>query len=80
MCHKFNQAAIAQGATLRGLEGLFARSRQCRRHYGMKVRSAFREGIDSQYHASIERFTGQKRCRGRMDWLVEKLFHILIME
>ncbi|KAJ0417519.1 hypothetical protein BJY00DRAFT_325500 [Aspergillus carlsbadensis] len=67
------QAAIVQGAALRGLEGLFARSRRCRRHYGFGSGSRFREGVDKQSTAYRDFFYGIKRSRGRVKWLTKKL-------
>ncbi|KAL2851693.1 hypothetical protein BJX68DRAFT_265937 [Aspergillus pseudodeflectus] len=66
------QAAIVQGAALRGLEGRFARSRRCRRYYGYTSGKTFREDVDDPHTAYFDRFYGDKRSSGHMTWLTRK--------
>lgn len=57
---------------MRGLEGTTPKSRRCRLHYGFEWRDTFREGIDPQSRADIDKFDGRKLCWGRIKWLVQK--------
>ncbi|GME37476.1 hsp70 family protein [Neofusicoccum parvum] len=70
------QAAVVRGAALRGLEGLIPEFRQARRHYGFQVSMPFRNGIDPESKGFIDGFSGEKLCRGRVDWVVNKGHHI----
>jgi hypothetical protein len=72
--NNFRQAAIVQGAALRGLEGLFARSRRCRRYYGYTSGKTFREGVDDPHTAYFDLFYGDKCSSGHMAWLTRKVF------
>jgi len=67
------QAAIVQGAALRGLEGLRPMTRRCRRHYGFTLGLTFRYGIDSEAHSYIDSFTNEKMVRGIMKWMIAKV-------
>ncbi|KAL2862593.1 Hsp70 family protein [Aspergillus lucknowensis] len=66
------QAAIAQGAALRGLEGLRATTRRCRRHYGFSWAIRFRPGVDSEVDAFYDEFRGDKLVGGKMNWMIAK--------
>ncbi|KAL4876440.1 hypothetical protein BJY04DRAFT_231620 [Aspergillus karnatakaensis] len=66
------QAAIVQGAALRGLQGLHANIRRCRRHYCVRVSHLFREGIDDESTAVFDLWDGKKRASGYAQWLVVK--------
>ncbi|KAL2827784.1 actin-like ATPase domain-containing protein [Aspergillus cavernicola] len=66
------QAAIVQGAALRGLEGLQSTTKRCRRHYGFSWGMLFRYGIDDEANSYIHPFTGEKMTRGRMKWMIAK--------
>ncbi|RDW74281.1 Hsp70 family protein [Aspergillus mulundensis] len=66
------QAAIVQGAALRGLEGLQALNRRCRRHYGFESIRPFRKGFDDEQNAFIHRYYGTKYVGGHMTWVVGK--------
>jgi hypothetical protein len=67
------QAAIVRGAAIRGLEGTAPRKKRCRRYYGVTHGSIFREGIDPEERAYIDRWDGVKRCSGKMTWLIQKV-------
>lgn len=67
------QAAIVQGAALRGLEGTAPRKRIIRRHYGVPLIMNFREGIDPESRAVWNRIDGVKRCINRVDWMISKV-------
>ncbi|KAL4881112.1 hypothetical protein BJY04DRAFT_218627 [Aspergillus karnatakaensis] len=66
------QAAIVQGAALCGLEGLQSTTRRSRRHYGISWGIPFREGVDEEINFYIDFFTGQKKVRGMMEWMIAK--------
>lgn len=66
------QSAVVRGAALRGLEGIAPRMKRARRHYGFKIASPFREGIDPEDNAFIRNFDGWKYCEGRVEWLIAK--------
>ncbi|PYI02703.1 actin-like ATPase domain-containing protein [Aspergillus sclerotiicarbonarius CBS 121057] len=66
------QAAIVQGAVLRGLEGLRSTTRRCRRHYGFMWDYHFRPGIDKELHCYRHPFTGVKMVRNVMKWMIAK--------
>ncbi|KAL3480533.1 hypothetical protein BJX99DRAFT_266451 [Aspergillus californicus] len=66
------QAAIVQGAALRGLEGLQAQVRCCRRHYGFKKSQRFTNGVDDLDKSVIDKFDGKRLAPGYMKWMVEK--------
>ncbi|KAL2864835.1 Hsp70 family protein [Aspergillus lucknowensis] len=66
------QAAIVQGATLRGLEGLQAGSRPWCRHYGFQWALPFRKGIDNERDPYVDEFDNKKYCSGHMKWMVTK--------
>ncbi|KAK8190988.1 hsp70-like protein [Phyllosticta capitalensis] len=71
-CPRQPQAAIVQGAALRGLEGLHPSLRIARRHYGIRATHPFRPDVDPESKAFIHRFYGQKYCSERMNWRVRK--------
>ncbi|KAF2131051.1 hsp70-like protein [Dothidotthia symphoricarpi CBS 119687] len=71
-CPEDPQAAIARGAALRGLDSIAPIRRRCRRHYGIGVWMLFREGIDPESSAMSWEWTGEKMCRSRIDWTIEK--------
>ncbi|KAL2819072.1 hypothetical protein BDW59DRAFT_181760 [Aspergillus cavernicola] len=66
------QAAIVQGAALRGLEGLRSATKRCRRHYGFDWGIHFRQGIDSEDSAFYDAYTGSKMASGVMNWIIKK--------
>ncbi|RAO68865.1 uncharacterized protein BHQ10_004877 [Talaromyces amestolkiae] len=66
------QGAIVQGAALRGLHGIRATARRCRRHYGFDWDLKFREGIDDEKHSYWDRYRGQKTVAGIMKWMIKK--------
>ena len=66
------QSAIVRGAVLRGLGGVQPDARCCRRHYGFAVAKPFREGTDPEYLGFTHDYHGNKYCRGRMSWVIEK--------
>ncbi|KAF3482027.1 uncharacterized protein GIQ15_04786 [Arthroderma uncinatum] len=66
------QAAIVQGAALRGLEGLRSTTKKCRRHYGFQWSIPFRKGIDAESNSYIDDFTGVKMVSGIMNWMISK--------
>lgn len=71
----FRQAAIAQGAALRGLQGLRSVAKRCRRHYGFSWGIRFREGYDQECNSFIDRFTGEKMVSGIMKWMIAKVYN-----
>jgi hypothetical protein len=66
-----SQAAIVKGAALRGLEGLKPSITIATRHYGWSSPFRFREGIDDEKNADIDKFYNIKSCRGRMVWVID---------
>ncbi|OJJ02097.1 hypothetical protein ASPVEDRAFT_887752 [Aspergillus versicolor CBS 583.65] len=66
------QAAIVQGAALRGLEGLRADNRRSRRHYGFAWSLPFRKGIDNNKDSYVHIYDGKRYARGYMRWMVSK--------
>ncbi|KAL4789394.1 actin-like ATPase domain-containing protein [Aspergillus venezuelensis] len=66
------QAAIVQGAALRGLEGLRSTTKRSRRHYGFSWGIPFREGIDRESDSYLTAFTGEKYVKGVMKWMIAK--------
>ncbi|GFF98153.1 heat shock 70 kDa protein 12A [Aspergillus udagawae] len=66
------QAAIVQGAALRGLEGLQSTTKRCRRHYGFSWGNRFRAGIDSELNAYYDSYSGKKMVSGIMKWMIAK--------
>ncbi|KJX95901.1 Hsp70 family protein [Zymoseptoria brevis] len=72
LCAAHPQAAIVQGAALRGLEGTAPRKKRMRRHYGFRLAMPFREGIDPENRAVYNRVDGIKRCQHRVDWMISK--------
>lgn len=70
---KHRQAAIVQGAALRGLEGIRSTTRLCRRHYGFSWSVLFRNGYDDESDAWIDEYDGQKRVQGIMKWMIAKV-------
>ncbi|KAM0091075.1 hypothetical protein ACP6JD_005519 [Aspergillus fumigatus] len=66
------QAAIVQGAALRGLEGLQSTTKRCRRHYGFSWNIPFRDGIDSELDAIYDEYDDMKRVSGIMEWMIAK--------
>ncbi|RDW64368.1 Hsp70 family protein [Aspergillus mulundensis] len=55
------QAAIVQGAALRGLDGIRSSTKRCRRHYGFTVGINFRPGIDDEANAYMDEYNDIKR-------------------
>lgn len=72
------QAAIVQGAALRGLEGLQSTTKRCRRHYGFAWGMPFRPGIDDEANSYIHFFTGTKVTTGRMAWMIGKVYFLVL--
>ncbi|RFU34080.1 hypothetical protein B7463_g2225, partial [Scytalidium lignicola] len=73
LCPEHPQAAVVQGAALRGLEGIAPRVKHARRHYGFCISNAFREGIDPEAYAYFSDFYENKKlCINRMWWLISK--------
>lgn len=70
---KHRQAAIVQGAAVRGLEGVRAKTRRCRRHYGISLGDPFREGVDNEISAYFDEWSGRKYSSGHMKWLAHKV-------
>lgn len=68
------QSAVVRGAALRGLEGIAPRMKQSRRHYGVGLNDAFREGIDPEENSYFDDFQNQKFCRHRVKWLISKVY------
>ncbi|KAF5861274.1 hypothetical protein ETB97_000466 [Aspergillus alliaceus] len=66
------QAAIVQGAALRGLEGLRSTTKRCRRHYGFTYSIPFRDGIDDEGDSYVHPYSGTKMVSGIMKWMVAK--------
>ncbi|KAF7157792.1 hypothetical protein CNMCM6106_003921 [Aspergillus hiratsukae] len=66
------QAAIVQGAALRGLEGLQSTTKRCRRHYGFSCGIPFRTGIDSELNAYYNSYSGEKMVSDIMEWMIAK--------
>ncbi|KAE8370730.1 actin-like ATPase domain-containing protein [Aspergillus caelatus] len=66
------QAAIVQGAALRGLEGLQSTTKRCRRHYGFCYGIPFRDGIDNESDAYVHPYSGTKMVAGIMKWMIAK--------
>ncbi|KAL3461817.1 hypothetical protein BJX64DRAFT_260157 [Aspergillus heterothallicus] len=66
------QAAIVQGAALRGLEGLRSATKRCRRHYGFSTDGVFRSGVDEDANSYWDSFTDTKMVRGIMKWAINK--------
>ncbi|KAH6663115.1 hsp70-like protein [Halenospora varia] len=69
----FSQSAIVRGAAIRGLMGLRPSKRLARRHYGYSISFPFREGIDDQEYSWIDDWSGDKWCRNRMEWFINKV-------
>ncbi|KAL1615733.1 hypothetical protein SLS54_008863 [Diplodia seriata] len=72
ICPPQCQAAVVKGAALRGLESLVPLHRKARRHYGFAVGLPFRTGVDPEDYGFIDKFSMEKLCRGRMDWVIHK--------
>ncbi|OJJ58314.1 hypothetical protein ASPSYDRAFT_1179147 [Aspergillus sydowii CBS 593.65] len=66
------QAAIVQGAALRGLEGLRADNRMSRRHYGFEISMPFQKGIDIKKWSYVDQYDGKRYAPGYMRWMVAK--------
>ncbi|KAL2819288.1 hypothetical protein BDW59DRAFT_151587 [Aspergillus cavernicola] len=66
------QAAIVQGAALRGLEGLQSTTKRCRRHYGFSIHGTFRPGIDKEADSYWDTYTDTKMVQGIMKWAITK--------
>lgn len=69
----FRQAAIVQGAALRGLQGVRSTVKRCRRHYGLPLDTVYRPGIDDEKQVYIRHFSNTKYVRGTMTWAVRKV-------
>ncbi|KAF2690232.1 hypothetical protein K458DRAFT_459297 [Lentithecium fluviatile CBS 122367] len=68
-------SAIVRGATAKGLESdgrATVKFHKCRRHYGTNSNSLFIKGKHRENEAFICQFTGVKRARDQMNWLVSK--------
>ncbi|KFZ02938.1 hypothetical protein V502_11372 [Pseudogymnoascus sp. VKM F-4520 (FW-2644)] len=73
LCPEHPQAAVVQGAALRGLEGIAPRVKYARYHYGFSISKGFREGIDSEDNAYFSHFEDKRKlCDNRMQWLISK--------
>ncbi|KAL4901109.1 hypothetical protein BDW74DRAFT_88294 [Aspergillus multicolor] len=66
------QAAIVQGAALRGLEGIRSSTKRCRRHYGFSIHAEYRPGIDDGAETYWDYYTDKKMVRGVMKWAIRK--------
>ncbi|KAL4863291.1 hypothetical protein BDV12DRAFT_202257 [Aspergillus spectabilis] len=66
------QAAIVQGAALRGLEGIRSSTKRCRRHYGFAIDTEFRPGVDDGANTYWDTYNGRKMVRGIMKWAIQK--------
>ncbi|KAL4785997.1 actin-like ATPase domain-containing protein [Aspergillus varians] len=66
------QAAIVQGAAVRGLEGLQSTTKRCRRHYGFSIHGVFRPGIDDDANSYWDSYTDTKMVQGLMKWAIDK--------
>uniref|UniRef100_A0A093VJ31 Heat shock 70 kDa protein 12B n=1 Tax=Talaromyces marneffei PM1 TaxID=1077442 RepID=A0A093VJ31_TALMA len=66
------QSAIVQGAALRGLQGIRATARKCRRNYGFSWNIEFRTGIDDDKHAYWDKFANRKLVSGILKWMIKK--------
>ena len=69
----YRQAAIVQGAVLRGLNDLAPKTKQARRHYGVGVGMPFRAGVDNEKDSYICNIYNAKYCRYRVDWAIAKV-------
>jgi hypothetical protein len=72
-----SQAAIVQGAALRGLLGTAPSSKRLRKHYGHTLGKVFRPGIDKEEDSYINPFViGEgndgKMVNGYMTWIISK--------
>ena len=68
-------SAIARGATVKGMEGPGRdpiKFRKCRRHYGTAVSQVFVAGRHQEVDAYICSYSGIKRARQQMNWLLTK--------
>ncbi|KAL4783416.1 actin-like ATPase domain-containing protein [Aspergillus varians] len=66
------QAAIVQGAALRGLQGFQLTTRRSRRHYGFSWSILFRAGVDRKADSYICPFSGEKLVPDIMNWMIAK--------
>ncbi|KAL4942784.1 hypothetical protein BDV06DRAFT_211602 [Aspergillus oleicola] len=66
------QAAIVQGAALRGLEGTQSSTKRCRRNYGFAVDTEFRPGMDDKTDTYWDIYNNRKMVRGLMKWAIQK--------
>ena len=73
------QSAVVRGAALRGLEGITPRMKRARRHYGIGISFAFREGKDPEELAYLDDFD-IKYCSGRVEWLIAKASGLLLQQ
>ncbi|KAL4733033.1 hypothetical protein BDV11DRAFT_200880 [Aspergillus similis] len=65
------QAAIVQGAALRGLEGIRSSTKRCRRHYGFAVDTEFQPGMN-EIDTYWDVYNNRKMVRGFMKWTIQK--------
>ncbi|KAL3430242.1 hypothetical protein BDV09DRAFT_202347 [Aspergillus tetrazonus] len=65
------QAAIVQGAALRGLEGIRSTTKRCRRHYGFAVDTEFIPGMN-KLDTYWDVYNNKKMVRGFMKWTIQK--------
>lgn len=68
-------SAVARGAVAKGLESDDSRvvaKRKNRRHYGTSVRRDFVKGMHMEKDAFICQYTGVKRARHQMNWLLKQ--------
>ncbi|KAL4948273.1 hypothetical protein BDW69DRAFT_199012 [Aspergillus filifer] len=66
------QAAIVQGAALRGLEDIRSSTKRCRRHYGFAVDTEFQPGMDGKTDTYWDIYNNRKMVRGLMEWTIQK--------
>ncbi|KAL5045389.1 hypothetical protein BDW71DRAFT_215236 [Aspergillus fruticulosus] len=66
------QAAIVQGAALRGLGGIRSSTKRCRRHYGFAVDTEFQLGMDDKTDTYWDVYNNRKMVRGLMKWTIQK--------
>ncbi|KAF3034581.1 hypothetical protein E8E12_002063 [Didymella heteroderae] len=66
-------SAVARGAVVKGLEGetRIVAKRKNRRHYGTSVSRLFVRGVHQEKDAYVSKFTGEKKARNQMNWLLK---------
>lgn len=65
-------SAVTRGAVAKGLEGesRIVAKRKNRRHYGTGVHRTFVKGVHMEKDAYICKYSGEKRARNQIDWLL----------